>query len=293
MKSFGCHFTVFFAVSMSLQGCLGQDSTPIVYKDPDTGIVFDTWTASDKVTNGGLTLGLALPSDALKTDATEFIGYIQCSSTNTTNTGWCGLSLGGTMTNSLLLMAYPYNQTILTSFRYTADYARPDVYTGNATLTQISSHVNSSHYTLIYRCQSCLSWTEGDQTGKTSTSAGSFGLGWAQSIAAPKNRNCPDNIVFREHDSMSIFVANLSSEVASPSYSSWAALATKTVTAGKAIAFSQTVEEVTSIYIHAWETLSSDAKAHQKQDKREEYANGEMFHRMHDEILMGNGFQAQ
>jgi cellobiose dehydrogenase (acceptor) len=47
-----------------------------VYKDPDTGIVFDTWTASDKVTNGGLTIGLALPSDALKTDASEFIGYL-------------------------------------------------------------------------------------------------------------------------------------------------------------------------------------------------------------------------
>lgn len=63
----------YFAV---LQPCLGQDSTPTVYTDPDTGIVFDTWTASNEVTNGGLTLGLAFPSDALTTDASEFIGYL-------------------------------------------------------------------------------------------------------------------------------------------------------------------------------------------------------------------------
>lgn len=153
----------------------------------------------------------------------------QCSSTNATNTGWCGISLGGTMTNSLLLMAYPYQNTILTSFRYTTDYARPGVYTGNATLTQVSSHLNSSHYTLIYRCQNCLSWTEGGYTGNASTSAGSLGLGWAQSIAAPSNRKCPEQIIFHEHNAMGIFVANLSSQVANPSYSSWAALATKTV----------------------------------------------------------------
>jgi cellobiose dehydrogenase (acceptor) len=134
------------------------------------------------------------------------------------------------MTDSLLLMAYPYNKSIFTSFRYTTEYHKPTVYTGNATLTQISSTVNSTHYTLIYRCQNCLSWIEGSSSGKASTSAGSLGLGWAQSIAAPSNRNCPDNISFHEHTSESIFVADLSSEVANPSYSKWAALATKTVT---------------------------------------------------------------
>ncbi|KAH8690468.1 hypothetical protein BGW36DRAFT_432270 [Talaromyces proteolyticus] len=186
-------------VTIVPQRCLGQTSTPVVYKDPDTGIVFDTWTASDKVTNSGLTLGLALPSNALKTDASEFIGYLQCSSTNTTDMGWCGISLGGNMINSLLLMTYPYNQTIFTSFRYTTTYAKPSVYSGNATLTQISSKLNLTHYTLIYRCQNCLFWTDGSQTGNASTSAGTLGLRWAQSIAAPSNRDCPDNINFREH----------------------------------------------------------------------------------------------
>jgi len=60
----------------AFQGSLAQDSTPTVYQDPDTGIVFDTWTADDSLTQGGLTVGLALPSDALETDASEFLGYL-------------------------------------------------------------------------------------------------------------------------------------------------------------------------------------------------------------------------
>lgn len=59
-----------------LQPCLGQSGTPVVYTDPDTGIVFDTWKIPAGTVTGGMTFGVALPSDALTTDATEFIGYL-------------------------------------------------------------------------------------------------------------------------------------------------------------------------------------------------------------------------
>lgn len=64
---------------------MAQEMTPVVYTDPTTGIVFDTWVVPDQpangdtsgsATSGGLTWGVALPSDALTTDATEFIGYL-------------------------------------------------------------------------------------------------------------------------------------------------------------------------------------------------------------------------
>jgi cellobiose dehydrogenase (acceptor) len=54
----------------------GQSSTPSTLTDPQTGIVFNTWSASTAQTPGGLTFGFAMPSNALTTDATEFIGYL-------------------------------------------------------------------------------------------------------------------------------------------------------------------------------------------------------------------------
>lgn len=56
-----------------------------MYTDPETGIVFNTWSATDgpiqgegygSVSLGGFTFGMALPSDALTVDANEFIGYL-------------------------------------------------------------------------------------------------------------------------------------------------------------------------------------------------------------------------
>jgi cellobiose dehydrogenase (acceptor) len=135
------------------------------------------------------------------------------------------------MTNSLLLMAWPYNGDILTSFRYATGYDNPGVYSGNATLTQISSSITASTYTLIFRCQNCLSWSQGGQTGGATTSSGSLVLGWAQAFPAPGNPSCPATMDILQHDNgQGIFGAQLDSNAANPSYTAWAAKATKTVT---------------------------------------------------------------
>ena len=47
------------------------------YVEPTTGANFTTWTAEPNSNgDGGITLGIALPSDAAETDATEYIGYL-------------------------------------------------------------------------------------------------------------------------------------------------------------------------------------------------------------------------
>lgn len=51
-------------------------TAPNTFTHPGTGIVFNTWSASTAQTQGGFTLGMALPSNALTTDASEFIGYL-------------------------------------------------------------------------------------------------------------------------------------------------------------------------------------------------------------------------
>ncbi|CAJ2514064.1 Uu.00g021830.m01.CDS01 [Anthostomella pinea] len=226
------------AAGLYVPQCLGQSSTPTVYTDSGTGIVFDTWTVPDTAaggtgvsTWGGLTFGVALPADALTTDADEFIGILQCGSNSTTATGWCGVSLGGPMTNSLLLMAWPYEDQILTSFRFATGYVLPEVYTGNASLTQISATVTDTDYTLIFRCQNCLSWNQDGASGSASTSGGSLVLGWCNAFPSPGNPSCPDDVDIVQHDNgQGIWGAALETGVANPSYTEWAALATATVT---------------------------------------------------------------
>jgi cellobiose dehydrogenase (acceptor) len=135
------------------------------------------------------------------------------------------------MTNSLLLMAYPYKNQVLTSFRYATGYDNPELYTGDAKLTQVSSKVNSTHYSVIFRCQNCLSWNQGGATGSAQTSNGNLVLGWCNAFPSPGNPSCPNDISIVQHDNgQSIFGAVLDSNAANPSYSAWAAKATATVT---------------------------------------------------------------
>ncbi|KAK3942373.1 putative cellobiose dehydrogenase [Diplogelasinospora grovesii] len=255
MRSASRFLVALAAVASYLPSAFAQSAAPTKYTDPTTGIVFDTWNVPDVAavgdteadqTSGGMTFGVALPSNALSVDATEFIGYLQCSSNDTVNTGWCGLSLGGPMTNSLLLVAWPYQDQILTSFRYATGYTTPDLYTGNATLTQISSTINATHYTLIYRCQNCLQWSQSGQSGGGAATSSSFMLlGWAQAFPAPGNPSCPDQIALLQHDNgMNIFGATLDANAANPSYSAWAARATKTVTGTCASATATTISSV-------------------------------------------------
>lgn len=134
------------------------------------------------------------------------------------------------MTNSLLLMAWPHGGDILTSFRYSPGYDMPELYTGNAVLTQISSTINATHYSLIFRCQNCLKWTQGAQSGAASTSSGMLILGWSQAFPPPRNPECPNGIDLDQHDNgQGIFGAQLA-KAPNPSYTAWAAKATKTVT---------------------------------------------------------------
>ncbi|KAM7188670.1 cellobiose dehydrogenase [Naviculisporaceae sp. PSN 640] len=220
------------AVASLLPAALGQSSTPETWSDPATGIVFNTWGIPNggPQTQGGFKFGVALPENALTVDANEFIGYLECSSKDLVNTGWCGVSFGGPMTNSLLLMAWPHGDEVYTSFRFASGYALPDVYQGNAKLTQISSKVNATHYSLSFRCQNCLSWGEGEMARTVPTTGGYMVLGWVQAFEAPGNPTCPAQITMEQHNNgMGIWGAGFNEEIANPSYTAWAAKATKTV----------------------------------------------------------------
>ncbi|KAF7586668.1 hypothetical protein BBP40_008517 [Aspergillus hancockii] len=219
----------FVTASTVLQSCWAQSGTPVVYTDAETGITFDTWSAPAGSGTGGLTFGVALPSSALTTDATEFIGYLQCATADASAAGWCGFSFGGGMTNSLLLVAYPNEDKVLTSLRFGTGYSMPGLYAGDANVTQIASRVNSTHFTLLFRCENCLAWDHNGQTGKATTSKGRLVLGWAQAAANAENPACPDDIKLAQHDTQGIIPATLDKNAASDSYEEWTKLANKTV----------------------------------------------------------------
>ncbi|KAK3494806.1 uncharacterized protein B0T23DRAFT_118243 [Neurospora hispaniola] len=219
------------AVASLLSPAFAQ-TAPKTFTHPDTGIVFNTWSASSSQTKGGFTLGMALPSNALTTDATEFIGYLECSSEkNGANSGWCGVSLRGAMTNNLLITAWPSDGEVYTNLMFATGYAMPKNYAGDAKITQIASSVNATHFTLVFRCQNCLSWDQDGVTGGISTSNKGAQLGWVQAFPSPGNPTCPTQITLSQHDNgMGQWGAAFDSNIANPSYTAWAAKATKTVT---------------------------------------------------------------
>ncbi|KAK4223900.1 hypothetical protein QBC38DRAFT_36308 [Podospora fimiseda] len=198
----------FFALVALLSTPILSQFEHIPLTDPTTGIVFQSWKPSEHVT-----FGLALPRDALSVDAGEFIGYLSCTSSK-----WCGISLGGGMLSSLLLLAYPSGSQVLTSFRWATDYTLPVVYTGDAKLTQISSKVNSTaedDYEIIFRCKNCLKWVQkGEEgtAGAVSTREGFLVLGWVrglQEVGYEGERKCADEVLVGQHEKQGIFGAEL------------------------------------------------------------------------------------
>lgn len=133
------------------------------------------------------------------------------------------------MTNSLLLIAYPYEGEILTGLMWASGYEMPVPYQGEAEITQVSSSISADEYQLIYRCQGCLAWDHDGSSGGASTSSGGMMLGWALASASPGQPACPADITLAQHDSQSLFRGSLTENAANAAYEDWAALATNVV----------------------------------------------------------------
>ncbi|KAE8166897.1 hypothetical protein BDV40DRAFT_295928 [Aspergillus tamarii] len=214
--------TTFVAATTLLPGCHAQAPEAVVYNDPGTGITFDTWNVPSSSKAGGLTFGVALPNNALESDATDFIGYLRCTATDESAAkGWCGIALGGSMTDALLFVAYPDGDAVRNSLRFTSEYAMPGVYGGNATVKPISSTANSTGFSLIFHCQDCLHWSQGETTGSASTSSGLLDLGYAQSVKAPTNPSCAADLKLARHDIQGTWTAMLDDHAVSDSYDKW------------------------------------------------------------------------
>ncbi|KAF1833964.1 hypothetical protein BDW02DRAFT_630778 [Decorospora gaudefroyi] len=143
-----------------------------------TGIEFWRQVVSSDSTPGGFEWGYALPGEPTATND-EYIGYIK-GSLEPGRQGWSGVSHGGGMPNSLLLVAWPDSDAVKTKFVYAGGYVAPQDYTGNATLTQIYHTVSDTNFEIVYRCQWCWVWNQNGAQGSQLPTGEVQVIGWAQ-----------------------------------------------------------------------------------------------------------------
>ncbi|KAJ3043402.1 hypothetical protein HDV00_005100 [Rhizophlyctis rosea] len=142
------------------------------YQDSQTGLTFQQYTDS----TSGVSVGIALPSGS----SNELVIQLKAPST-----GWTGISLGGGMTNNLLVLAWANGNSIVTSSRYTTAYSAPTVYTGPTLTLLKDSTVSGGNLRATIRCQNCRSWKASDGSTYNFPTSGFQLLGYAHSTTAP------------------------------------------------------------------------------------------------------------
>ncbi|KAH7135418.1 hypothetical protein B0J11DRAFT_502240 [Dendryphion nanum] len=154
---------------------IGAAQTAAPYTDAKSGITFNAFINP----TSGYFFGLALPANG--TGNTDFIATI-----GGKGTGYSGVSLGGGMLSKLLVLAWPNAQTVVSSFRKTANYGSPAVATGTFTQTPIANgtYVNSTHWTYTFLCSKCI-LADKSTFGAADTTAQ---IGWALNAAAPAQK---------------------------------------------------------------------------------------------------------
>ncbi|KAJ4344127.1 hypothetical protein N0V95_006331 [Ascochyta clinopodiicola] len=126
---------------------VAQTSSP--YTDAKTGINFRGYTDAKT----GYTFGIALPENP----TTDFIAQIQAPITN--GGGWAGFSMGQSMTGNLLVVAWPNDGEVVSSFRKATGYTNPAVTTGDFTMNPIpdGTFVNDTAFSYTFLCKNCIS----------------------------------------------------------------------------------------------------------------------------------------
>nr|AGE45679.1 cellobiose dehydrogenase [Phlebia lindtneri]AGE97206.1 cellobiose dehydrogenase [Phlebia lindtneri] len=143
-----------------------------------------------------VTYGFTFPPLAISgSNPTEFIGEIVAPAA----AKWAGIALGGAMLQDLLLVAWPNGNQIVYSTRFATDYVQPTAYAA-ATLTTISSSVNSTYWRWVFRCQGCTSWTGGGSMPISSQGV----LAWAYSSIDVDDPSDPQS-TFNEHTDFGFF----------------------------------------------------------------------------------------
>ncbi|KAI8155319.1 Cellobiose dehydrogenase [Colletotrichum sp. SAR 10_70] len=206
-------FKSLLATGLLAAAATAQQTT--AYTDTATEIKFQRYTETT-----GFSFGVALPSTVGK----DFIGQITAPIT----AGYAAVSLGGPMTNKLLVVAWPNGKSVQTSLRKASGYTNPEVVTDSSiTLKPIESgiSVNETAFTYTFLCEGCIT---GDTTSFTGT-ADTTTFGWAYSTTALTDTTSSSVALNYHGAGFGLFGANLA-DAKSADYATWAAKASDAVT---------------------------------------------------------------
>jgi cellobiose dehydrogenase (acceptor) len=201
-----------FSLGLGLVGVTqGQtaQSTSTAFTDEKTGIQFQ------QTTKGDYTFGIALPAKSTG----DLIGRISVKGAQ----GWAGVSLGGPMANSLMVIAWPYQKQIVSTLRHSQGYSIPNP-SSNSSITlktiPAGTSFDGTTYTYTFLCKGCIQ-TDGS-TFKANDDLPT--IGYAQAAVPVTNPADPLSAMAFHSSGYGLFQVNLAA-ARSEKFATWAATA--------------------------------------------------------------------
>ncbi|KAH8083283.1 hypothetical protein BXZ70DRAFT_995498 [Cristinia sonorae] len=153
----------------------------------------------------GITIGLVFPPLS-SPPSDEYIVQI----VTPVNYGWTGVSVGGSMVNSLLFTLWSFGQQPVISTRWTSTNKLPISYAGPQFTLLPHSTVNSTHVKATFRCQNCtVSVWQGGSMGGGNLNKLQF-IAYAHSKTSKPTHPDNPNSDFTMHDAYGYFGVYLS-----------------------------------------------------------------------------------
>ncbi|KAH7350187.1 GMC oxidoreductase [Plectosphaerella cucumerina] len=209
VKSFLAHA---FGVVALASAATAQQTTP--FTDPDTGIEFQSYTHA----SSNFSFGIALPETA----SNDFIGRISAPISE----GYASVSMSGGMIGTLLVVAWPEGDSVLTSLRKATGYANPSVLEDAGTLKTIATgtSVSGDSFTYTFLCEGCVQG--GSVTFASDATTGIFG--WAMSTTALTDPTDATSALNYHSAGFGLWGADLTA-ARSADFATWSALASDAV----------------------------------------------------------------
>lgn len=184
-----------------------------VYTDEKTGITFNGLSHSS-----GFKLGFALPEDP----TTDLIAQMITPITN--DGGYAGFPLGQSMVGTVLVVAWPHEGEVISSFRKATGYTNPPVAKGDFSMTTIpeGTWVNDTAFSYTFLCKNCISDTVENGLVLSETSNV---LSWAFSNTALTDSSSASATLNMHNGGYGSFGFNVA-DAKSADFEKWAAMAT-------------------------------------------------------------------
>ncbi|KAK3396959.1 hypothetical protein B0T20DRAFT_355910 [Sordaria brevicollis] len=165
--------TLLAAANAAVAKPVQSRDTAAKYCDASTSVCYSEYISPEKIA-----YRFAIPENAT---AGNFDVLLQIVAPKTV--GWAGLAWGGVMVNNPLLVAWPYQSSVIASSRKASARTYPQVSTDVSYKILAGSGANSTHWTLNALAKGASAWG----TTKLDPKSSAVPFAYAQSASPPTN----------------------------------------------------------------------------------------------------------